>query len=262
MPQIHWIIFSQNLLCIYPQNDVYTLPSCIQNLSLTEYVNDAVTLHKDPQQIVKMLDLQQDTLTDPNHQLVSLRDVMMTGINLDFQHIARAWQYAQFLRTHQYCGQCGSSTRQVQWEMARHCDVCHHRTYPRVSPCIIVAIHNGQQILLAQGNRHITPPMFSTLAGFVESGESLEQAVHREVEEEVGVKLKNIQYFGSQAWPFPHQLMVGFTAEYAGGEIAVDGKEILAADWFSPDELPNIPSSVSISRDLIDYTCAKLRQNS
>lgn len=104
--------------------------------------------------------------------------------------------------------------------------------------------------------------MFSTLAGFVESGESLEQAVHREVEEEVGVKLKNIQYFGSQAWPFPHQLMVGFTAEYAGGEIAVDGKEILAADWFSPDELPNIPSSVSISRDLIDYTCAKLRQNS
>lgn len=262
MPQIHWIIFSQNLLCIYPQNDVYTLPSCIQNFSLTEYVNDAVTLHKDPQQIVKMLDLQQDTLTDPNHQLVSLRDVMMTGINLDFQHIARAWQYAQFLRTHQYCGQCGSSTRQVQWEMARHCDVCHHRTYPRVSPCIIVAIHNGQQILLAQGNRHITPPMFSTLAGFVESGESLEQAVHREVEEEVGVKLKNIQYFGSQAWPFPHQLMVGFTAEYAGGEIAVDGKEILAADWFSPDELPNIPSSVSISRDLIDYTCAKLRQNS
>lgn len=231
-------------------------------MSLTEYVNDAVTLHEDPQQIVKMLDLQQDTLTDPNHQLVSLRDVMMTGINLDFQHIARAWQYAQFLRTHQYCGQCGSSTRQVQWEMARHCDVCHHRTYPRVSPCIIVAIHNGQQILLAQGNRHITPPMFSTLAGFVESGESLEQAVHREVEEEVGVKLKNIQYFGSQAWPFPHQLMVGFTAEYAGGEIAVDGKEILAADWFSPDELPNIPSSVSISRDLIDYTCAKLRQNS
>jgi NAD+ diphosphatase len=262
MPQIHWIIFSQNLLCIYPQNDVYTLPSCIQHLSLTEYVNDAVTLHEDPQQIVKMLDLQQDTLTDPNHQLVSLRDVMMTGINLDFQHIARAWQYAQFLRTHQYCGQCGSSTRQVQWEMARHCDVCHHRTYPRVSPCIIVAIHNGQQILLAQGNRHITPPMFSTLAGFVESGESLEQAVHREVEEEVGVKLKNIQYFGSQAWPFPHQLMVGFTAEYAGGEIAVDGKEILAADWFSPDDLPNIPSSVSISRDLIDYTCAKLRQNS
>lgn len=262
MPQIHWIIFSQNLLCIYPQDDTYTLPNCIQHLSLTEYVNDTVILHEDPQQIVKMLDLQQDTLSDSEHQLVSLRDVMMTGIDIDFQHIARAWQYAQFLRTHQYCGQCGSTTRQVQWEMARHCDVCQHRSYPRVSPCIIVAIHNGKQILLAQGNRHISPPMFSTLAGFVESGESLEQAVHREVEEEVGVKLKNIQYFGSQAWPFPHQLMVGFTAEYAEGEIVVDGKEILAADWFSPDELPNIPSSVSISRELIDYTCDKLRQNS
>lgn len=262
MTKVHWIIFSQNLLCIYLRESRYILPNCIENFALNEYANDAVTLHEDPQSVVKFLDLKHDTLAGVEHELVSLRDVLMTGIDIDFQHIARAWQYAQFLRTHQYCGQCGSSTRQVQWEMARHCDVCQHRVYPRVSPCIIVAIHNGSQILLAQGNRHINPPMFSTLAGFVESGESLEQAVAREVMEEVGVKLKNIQYFGSQAWPFPHQLMVGFTAEYAGGEIVVDGKEILAADWFAPDNLPNIPSAISISRELIDYTCTQLRQNS
>jgi NAD+ diphosphatase len=266
MPNTYWIIFSQNKLCIFQHQDQYHLPDSIEEFDLQEYTENAVLLHQDDKQVIQLLDLQHAALetvdNEHQHRLVTLREVLLGSINLDFQHIARAWQYAQFLRTHQYCGQCGASTRQVQWEMARQWDFCQHRTYPRVSPCIIVAIHNGKQILLAQGNRHTQTQMYSTLAGFVESGESLEQAVHREVAEEVGVKLKNIQYFGSQPWPFPHSLMMGFTAEYAGGDIVVDGKEILHADWFDPEALPHIPPSISIARDLIDYTCEQLIQKS
>lgn len=266
MPNTHWIIFSQNKLCIFQHQEHYLLPQSLDLFALEEYAENTVMLHQDEDHEIYLLDLQQATI-ETNHSniqytLVTLREVLMGSLNIDFQHVARAWQYAQFLRTHQYCGQCGATTRQVQWEMARQCDICQHRTYPRVSPCIIVAIHNGRQILLAQGHRHTQTQMYSTLAGFVESGESLEQAVHREVAEEVGVQLKNIQYFGSQPWPFPHSLMMGFTAEYAGGDIVVDGKEILHADWFEPEALPNIPPSISIARDLIDYTCKELIQKS
>ena len=265
-PNTHWIIFSQNKLCIFQHQEHYLLPQSLDLFALEEYAENTVMLHQDEEHEIYLLDLQQATI-ETNHSniqytLVTLREVLMGSLNIDFQHVARAWQYAQFLRTHQYCGQCGATTRQVQWEMARQCDICQHRTYPRVSPCIIVAIHNGRQILLAQGHRHTQTQMYSTLAGFVESGESLEQAVHREVAEEVGVQLKNIQYFGSQPWPFPHSLMMGFTAEYAGGDIVVDGKEILHADWFEPEALPNIPPSISIARDLIDYTCKELIQKS
>lgn len=262
MAQTHWIIFSQNLLCIQSLEDSISLPQCINSLGLEAYADEAVELHRDTEATLLLLDLRHEQVDATEITLASLREVMLSGINIDFQHIARAWQYAQFLRTHQFCGQCGSSTRQVKWEMARHCDTCQHRSYPRVSPCIIVAIHDGTNILLAKGSRHTKTNMYSTLAGFVESGESLEQAVHREVAEEVGVKLKNIQYFGSQPWPFPHSLMMGFIAEYAGGDIVVDGHEILDAQWYRPDALPHIPDHISIARDLIDHTCALLKQNS
>jgi NAD+ diphosphatase len=99
--------------------------------------------------------------------------------------------------------------------------------------------------------------MYSVLAGFVEPGETLEEAVVREVKEEVGVDVKDIRYFGSQPWPFPHSLMIGFTATYAGGEISLDNMEIEDAGWFTIDNLPSIPSKISISRKLIDWFIAK-----
>ena len=170
-----------------------------------------------------------------------------------FPLVSRAWQVALFLRTHRFCGQCGSKMTRVDWELATHCHHCQHRCYPRISPCIIVAIRKGDQILLAHG-RHHKNAMYSTLAGFVESGETLEQAVHREVFEEVGVRVENLRYFGSQPWPFPHSLMCGFLADFKSGDIKVDEKEILAADWFSMDELPNIPPVFSIAGQLIQQT--------
>lgn len=205
---------------------------------------EAVTAH--------VIDLGHEALDVEGWETVSLRRLLMSISVEDFGLVAKTWQYTHFLRTHRYCGRCGSKMDAVDWEMAVHCHNCQHRCYPRVSPCIIVAIYHEDKMLLARGVRHKDVNMYSTLAGFVESGESLEHAVHREVEEEVGVKVKNLEYFGSQPWPFPHSLMVGYIAEYAGGDIVIDDHEIDDAQWFSLDNLPNIPPKFSIAGQLID----------
>lgn len=208
-----------------------------------------------------LLDIHHIEFEHEDFALFTLRELLEGLPREDFQYVAQAWQYALFLRTHRYCGRCGEAMRKVTWEMAMHCDKCSHRVYPRVSPCIIVAIHNGSQILLAQGPRQVKVGYYSTLAGFVESAESLEQAVHREVMEEVGVRVKNVEYFDSQPWPFPHSLMVGFIAEYAGGDIKVDGREIHDAQWFDIDNLPITPPKVSIAGHLIEETLRRIKKN-
>ena len=121
---------------------------------------------------------------------------------------------------------------------------------------MIVLVENEGRVLLAWGKR-FAAPFYSVLAGFVEPGESLEDAVHREIAEEVGIKVRNVRYFGSQPWPFPDSLMVGFTADYAGGEIRIDPEEIVEAGWFDPADLPMIPGKVSIARKLIDWFVEK-----
>ena len=110
-------------------------------------------------------------------------------------------------------------------------------------------------------SRHFAPGMYSVLAGFVEPGESLDEAVVREVKEEVGITVKDIRYFGSQSWPFPHSFMIGFTAIYAGGEILIDDTEIEDAGWFTADNLPPLPGKISIARKLIDWFIAKHGKN-
>jgi len=164
----------------------------------------------------------------------------------------KAIQIINWDRTHGFCGQCGSPTNTRTDEYAKVCNRCGLTNYPRISPAIIVAIVKNNKILLAQGSRS-TYKSYSVLAGFVEPGETLEECVKREVREEVGIEVKNISYFGSQPWPFPNSLMIAFTAEYESGKIQIDPKEIKEAGWFTADELPPIPSSISISRKLINW---------
>ena len=171
---------------------------------------------------------------------------------------ALAVQIIDFDRTTQFCGRCGAGTRQLRTERAKFCSDCNQITYPRLSPAIIVLVQKDEQILLAHSPR-FPPGLHSVIAGFVEPGEILEHTVHREVREEVGIEVKNICYFGSEPWPFPHSLMIGFVADYASGEIAIDNNEIVSAGWFSRDNLPPIPSPMSISRALID--CWMERRN-
>jgi len=164
---------------------------------------------------------------------------------------ARAIQIIDWDKTHQFCGRCGTRTRLLDTERARECPQCSLLHFPRLAPAIIVLIERGRELLLARSRRFV-PGMYSVLAGFVEPGETLEEAVMREVREEVGISIGGIRYFGSQPWPFPHSLMIGFTATYEGGEISLDDKEIEDAAWFTPENLPPLPGKISIARKLID----------
>lgn len=162
----------------------------------------------------------------------------------------QALQLIEWDRNHQFCGRCGTPTRRRAHERARHCAACGLDAYPRLSPVIMVRVAKAGEILLARAPR-FAPGVYSVLAGFVEAGETLEQAIHREVAEEVGIRIQNLRYFASQSWPFPHSLMIAFTAEYADGEVRVDGRELLDAGWFAPDRLPGLPNPMSMAWRLI-----------
>jgi NAD+ diphosphatase len=169
----------------------------------------------------------------------------------------RAYQLLEWDRNHQYCSRCGTRTEPRTDERARSCPACGLTSYPPVSPAIMILVTHRGKLLLAR-KPAFPQGRFSALAGFVEPGETLEDTVIRETREEVGVEVRNIRYFGSQPWPFPHSLMIAFTAEYASGEIRPDGVEIEEARWFDPGELPKLPPPISISRRLIDTIAGKL----
>ena len=139
---------------------------------------------------------------------------------------------------------------------AKECKTCGRLEFPRVSPAVIVLVEREDTLLLAR-SPGFPGRFFSVLAGFVNPGESLEEAIHREVLEETGITVKDIAYFGSQPWPFPDSLMIGFTARYVSGEIRIDGDEIVEAGWFTPSHLPQIPGKMSIARQLIDWFVEK-----
>ncbi|HET9338730.1 MAG TPA: NAD(+) diphosphatase [Casimicrobiaceae bacterium] len=171
---------------------------------------------------------------------------------------ARAYQIADFDRTHRYCGRCGTRTRLRDDERAAECPSCGLVAYPRVSPAMMALVTRGRELLLARSARFATG-MYSALAGFVEPGETIEDCIAREVREEVGVEIARPVYFASQSWAFPHSLMIAYTAEYASGDIRLDDPEIEDARWFPLDALPALPSPVSIARRLIDATVERLR---
>jgi NAD+ diphosphatase len=169
----------------------------------------------------------------------------------------RAAQVLEWDRTHRFCGVCGTPTEQVGHERSRRCPACGQVAYPRVSPAMMVLVWRPGELLLARAPR-FTPGMYSALAGFVEAGESIEQCVEREVAEEVGVRVDRLRYYGSQSWPFPHSLMIAFTARWTGGEIVPQAGEIEDARWYPLDALPAIPPRFSISGHLIRDTVATL----
>lgn len=184
-------------------------------------------------------------------QWPSLRQWLLQSDAGTFDLLVTAAGLASWQEQHRYCGRCGTRTRARQDEYAQECPRCRLRQYPRVSPCVITLVWRDDALLLARSPR-FAPGVYSTLAGFIEAGESAEQALHREIMEEVGVEVGNFRYLGSQFWPFPHSLMLGYWAEYQGGSIRVDGQEIEDAQWYPFDRLPSLPPQMAISRYLID----------
>jgi NAD+ diphosphatase len=167
-------------------------------------------------------------------------------------------QLLEWDRTHAHCGACATPTVRQASERARRCPSCGLSAYPRISPAMMCLVTHGDKILLAR-NVNFPAGRYSALAGFLEAGENIEDAVHREVREEVGIEVKALRYFASQSWPFPNSLMIAFTAEYAGGELKPNGHEIAEADWFEATNLPQLPPKVSIARALIDDTLRRFK---
>jgi NAD+ diphosphatase len=185
-------------------------------------------------------------------ELVELRQTYGALPQLEYVLAGLAAQITHWDRTTRFCPACGTATEPMPTERAKKCPVCGFTQYPRVSPAMIVLVHRPGQILLTR--QPTWPPnRYSLIAGFVEAGESLEECVHREIAEEVGVRVDAIRYLGSQAWPYPHQLMLGFTARYAGGDIALEEQELEDAKWFDLDALPDLSPPLSISRQILDW---------
>jgi NAD+ diphosphatase len=169
-----------------------------------------------------------------------------------FALAGRGYQILNWDKKNRFCGSCGFPTERKADEWAKVCQKCGNVIYPKISPAVIVGVIKENQILLAH-SKNFKEKFFSIIAGFVEPGETFEDCIKREVYEEVGLKVKNLKYFGSQPWPFPDSLMVGFTAEYESGEIIVDGIEITAAGWYTGDNLPNKPTNASIAGRIIEW---------
>jgi NAD+ diphosphatase len=193
----------------------------------------------------------------PGFKRTPLRAAMMQFGEPLMGVAGRAAQVLEWDRAHRYCGVCGAPTEAQAGERSRKCTACGHTAYPRLSPAMMVLVWREGEVLLAR-SPHYVPGVYSALAGFVEAGENLEQCVHREVAEEVGVRVTDLRYYGSQSWPFPHSLMVAYTARWTGGDIVKQEVEIEDAQWYALDALPKIPPRFSISGHLIRDTVVSL----
>ncbi|MFX0210211.1 MAG: NAD(+) diphosphatase [Candidatus Hodarchaeota archaeon] len=240
VPPFNWFIFRKNDLLVQLVDDTAILPQIkeIRDLKLTA--------------IRYFVEVPIESTPPENMEFLSLR--RLYGLLSDYLLWigGRAFQLMNWDRSTQYCGRCGTLTQINLEERVKVCPQCDLLNFPRISPAIICGVLKKDKILLANGAR-FPSNIFSVLAGFVEPGETLEECVRREVKEEVGIEVKNIRYFGSQAWPFPDSLMIGFLADYAKGTITIDKTEINEAGWFTADNLPPIPGKISIARRIIDW---------
>ena len=212
---------------------------------------DLILLQRDADTSIIAVSLQQNISVILQAEVKSLRSLLSDTDQEKFLLAGRASQLVDWYKSHKYCGTCGTETVHHGSERTLVCKRCSLHFFPRISPCVIMLVIKDDKMLLAQSSRYKSN-FYSCLAGFIEIGETPEQTVHREVKEEVNLYVKNVRYISSQSWPFPSQLMLGFLAEYDGGEIVPDLSEIADARWFDIDSLPNVPSEkISVAGKLI-----------
>ncbi|MCX8128775.1 MAG: NAD(+) diphosphatase [Clostridia bacterium] len=247
-----WFLFDSGKMLVKPEDNGYTLPiyrnlegiglKTLRILFLGEF--DGLPCYS--------AEVDSQLKAPEGMEYRDLRSLFGMIEDDTFLLAGRASQLLHWDSTHSYCGRCGNVTETKSDERAKICKGCGLVSYPRISPAIIVAVVKEKKLLLAH-SAHFPGGLYSVIAGFVEPGETFEECVKREVMEEVGIRIANPKYFGSQPWPFPDSLMVAFTAEYESGDIKVDGKEISDAGWYGKDELPHVPSRMSIGGRLINW---------
>lgn len=255
-----WFIFQTNLILLIKSESGYQLLSTedINGLSFSFVRQHRISRVNEP--AIYSAELPSSFSLPPMIEAVPLRKALNI-LNIEwYQTLVKAYSILQWDTNHRFCGRCASPTSQRIDTFERSCPSCQLAVYPRISPSMIVLIHKQDQILMARSH-HFAPGAYGLLAGFVEAGESVEDAVHREVKEEANIAVKNLRYFGSQAWPFPDSLMIGFIAEYASGELIIDPVEIEDAGWYRYDQLPGLPPlGVSIAHRMIRHHVAECQE--
>ena len=251
-----WFAFQENKLLVQAESSRVTVPYRIDFAELRLPVLRQHYLGRLDNRHCYTVELAEGITPPEGMTFEGLRQVYDRMDEDLFWVAGRAVQIIDWDRTHQFCGRCGIRTKLHPTERAKECPQCGLLHFPPLAPAIIVLVERGHEMLLARAHRFPTA-MYSTLAGFVEPGETLEEAVLREVKEESGITVKDIRYFGSQSWPFPHSLMIGFTALYESGEIILGDEENIDVGWFSADNLPPLPGKISIARRLIDWFLEK-----
>jgi NAD+ diphosphatase len=251
-----WFVFHETRLLVGETD--HALPAAVEPLGLsplrTQYLGELAS------RPVFVCEVDAEGAAPQGFRWSDLRS-LFSRLPHDLHALAgRALQLLDWDRTHQFCGRCGTPTALRANERARECPACGLVVYPRLAPAVMALVRRlPDEILLARSAR-FAPGIYSVLAGFVEPGETLEQCLAREVHEEVGLRVRNVTYFGSQPWPFPHSLMIAFVCDWASGEIELDAVEIEHADWFRITALPALPQPISIARRLIDAVLAEMRQ--
>src|SRR3990167_1634548 len=247
-----WLIFQSNTLLIAsdtPQTPTLSLTDIehLHSLFIRQHYLGSIN-HID----LYCAELTEEIVLPPHIHTIPLKKALELFHTDWYGLAAKAYTILNWDRNHQFCGRCGNQTQHISSSFELICKHCQLTFYPRISPSIIVLIHRNDDILMARSS-HFPPGAYGLIAGFVEAGENIEEAVHREVLEEGGIHIHQLEYFGSQPWPFPDSLMIAFTAAYHSGELNINKDEIEEAGWYHYKQLPGYPStSVSIARQLID----------
>lgn len=250
--QKYWFIFNQDQMLVKVNKGKLNIPHVKKLRDLNISPIRKQYLGKLQEHPCYSAEVDPDTSAPEGMEFKDLRSVYDDLEEDIFLLAGKAVQIVNWDKNHQFCGKCGTPTENKEDELAKICPECGFISHTRLSPAVITAIIKNGKILMAKHMR-TSGSMYGLIAGFVEPGETIEEALERETMEEVGLKVKNIQYFGSQPWPFPNSLMIAFTAEYESGEIKVDDAEITHARWFTADELPRIPSKMSIAGELMEW---------
>lgn len=250
------IIINQTKLLIEISESGYSFPSQHSLKNIEEYLEPILLPNKTDYFLANFVGELPPHLE--NLAFISYRQVFSSFDAETLDSLAYSWQFTNYYNTHRFCGRCGTPTEVAKNNIFLHCNSCNQEIYPHIAPCIIVLIYNDNNEVLMARNANFPPQMWSLLAGFVEMGETLEEAVKREVKEEVNIEIDNLQYWGSQAWPFPTgSLMVGFTACYKSGIIKVDEIEIIEAGFFNIHQLPGFPTKFSIAHKMLKHFMSK-----
>lgn len=248
---VFWFIFFQNELLVDSNENSISIPYSVESFIPEEEIFASFTPGFIKNCTYKAISLKSKTELR-GKRFLPLRSLLGRIDDETFFAAGKSYHLLNWNLNHSFCGKCGSQVLMKTDEIAKYCPTCSLVVYPRISPAVIVAVIKENKILLAHSGR-FKNKMYSVLAGFVEPGETFEQCIHREICEEVNINVQNIRYFGSQPWPFPDSIMVGFIADYKSGELKPDGKEIMDAGWFDKDNLPEIPGKWSIAGKLIDW---------